>query len=178
MISKSLTISLFLSSFPSLPSLPLPLFPSLSPSLSSVQDKYLRALAEAENTRNRLTRQVAEAKKFGIQDFSKDVVEVADILDKAVGSVKDQDLKDNKPLADLYEGLKLTEAELNKVMNKNGLTPIKEDGVIFDPNIHEALFEVPGEKEGTVAVVSRVGYILHGRTIRPARVGVVKATGS
>ncbi len=138
----------------------------------------MRALAETENTRNRLTRQVADAKKFGIQDFSEDVVEVADILDKAVGSVKNEDLRDNKPLADLFQGLKLTEAELNKVMTKNGLQPINQDGVTFDPNIHEALFEVPGDKEGTVAVVSRVGYILHGRTIRPARVGVVKATGS
>ena len=143
-----------------------------------MQDKYLRALAEAENTRNRLTRQVEEAKKFGIQDFSKDVVEVADILDKAIGSVKPEDLKDNSPLGNLFEGLKLTEAELHKVMNKNGLQRIEEEGVTFDPNIHEALFEVPGDKQGTVAVVSRVGYILHGRTIRPARVGVVKAPDS
>ena len=142
------------------------------------QDKYLRALAEAENTRTRLTRQVEDAKKYGIQDFSKDVVEVADILDTAVGSVKTEDLKDNKPLANLLEGLKITEAELHKVMKKNGLQKIDQDGVTFDPNIHEALFEVPGKKAGMVAVVSRVGYILHGRTIRPARVGVVKATDS
>ena len=119
-----------------------------------------------------------EAKKYGIQDFSKDVVEVADILDKAIGSVKPDDLKDNTPLENLFQGLKLTEAELHKVMSKNGLQRIDKEGVTFDPNIHEALFEVPGDKQGTVAVVSRVGYILHGRTIRPARVGVVKATDS
>ncbi len=138
----------------------------------------MRALAEAENTRTRLTRQVEDAKKYGIQDFSKDVVEVADILDTAMGSVKTEDLKDNKPLANLFEGLKITEAELHKVMRKNGLQKIDQDGVTFDPNIHEALFEVPGEKSGMVGVVTRVGYILHGRTVRPARVGVVKATDS
>lgn len=138
----------------------------------------MRALAEAENTRTRLTRQVDEAKKFAIQDFAKDVVEVADILDKAVGSVKEEDLQDNTPLVTLFEGLKLTEAELHKVMGKNGLERIDKDGVMFDPNIHEALFEVPGDKHGTVAMISRVGYILQGRTVRPARVGVVKAPES
>jgi len=95
-----------------------------------------------------------------------------------MASVKPDDLKDNTPLLNLFEGLKLTEAELQKVMSKNSLERIGQDGVDFDPNIHEALFEVPGDKSGTVAVVSRVGYTLHGRTIRPARVGVVKSTDS
>lgn len=138
----------------------------------------MRALAEAENTRTRLTRQIEDAKKYGIQDFSKDILEVADILDKAIESVPADDLKGNPPLTSLYEGLKLTEAELQKVMNKNGLQKIDNHGVNFDPSIHEALFEVPGDKHGTVAIVSRVGYMLHGRTVRPARVGVVKAPDS
>ena len=138
----------------------------------------MRSLAEMENVRQRMTKQVEEAKLFGIQGFSKDILGVADILEKATESVPKSELekKTNPPLVSLFEGLKLTEAELRKVFSKNGLERINPLGEIFDPALHEALFEVPGEKPGTVAVVSGVGYVLHGRTIRPAKVGVVKAT--
>ena len=141
------------------------------------QNKYLRALAETENVRQRMTKQVEEAKLYGIQGFSKDILEVADTLEKATESVPKEELEEhvNPPLSALYDGLKLTEAELQKVFSKNGLKKIDGVGENFDPNFHEALFELPGEKHGTVAVVSRVGYMLHGRTIRAAKVGVVKA---
>lgn len=137
----------------------------------------MRALAESENVRRRMEKQIEEAKLFGIQDFAKDILEVADILEKATESVPDKELKENTnvPLSSLYEGLKLTEAQLQKMLLKNGLTKIDAVGDPFDPNIHEALFELPGEKPGTVAVVSSVGYILNGRTLRAAQVGVVKA---
>lgn len=138
----------------------------------------MRALAESENTRTRLTRQIEEAKKYGTQNFSKDILSVADILDKAIESIKTDDIEPNSPLASLYNGLKLTEAELQKVLIKNGLKKIDAHGVDFDPNIHEALFEVPGDRHGTVTSVSSVGYMLHGRTIRPAKVGVVKTPDS
>ena len=145
-----------------------------------LQDKYLRALAEAENVRQRMMKQVEEAKLFGIQGFSKDILEVADILEKATESVPKAELESNSNphLSSLFQGLKMTEAELQKAFSKNGLTKINPVGEVFDPSFHEALFEVPGEKPGTIAVVSRVGYILHGRTIRPARVGVVKESES
>ena len=138
----------------------------------------MRALAETENVRQRMTKQVKEAKLFGIQGFSKDILAVADILEKATESVPKAELEEdrNPALLSLFEGLKLTEAELQKVFSKNGLEKIDPVGEVFDPAFHEALFEVPGEEPGTVAVVSAVGYVLHGRTIRPAKVGVVKAT--
>lgn len=138
----------------------------------------MRALAESENVRTRMKKQVEDAKQFGIQAFSKDILEVADILQKATQSIPESDLEGanvTPSLLSIYEGLKMTEAELQKVLNKNGLKKIDPFGATFDPVFHEAMFEVPGEKPGTVAVVSRVGYTLHGRTIRPARVGVVKA---
>ena len=140
----------------------------------------MRALAETENVRQRMTKQVEEAKLFGIQGFSRDILEVADILEKATGSVPKTELENNsnRHLSSLFQGLKMTEAQLQKAFSKNGLKKINPIGEIFDPAFHEALFEVPGEKPGTIAVVSTVGYILHGRTIRPARVGVVKESES
>ncbi len=130
-------------------------------------------MAETENVRQRLSKQVQDAKLFGIQGFAKDLLEVADVLENANNSISQEDLQSgSKPLLALMEGLKLTEAELQKVLKTNGLTRMNGKGDKFDPALHEALFEVPGEKPGTVAVVSRPGYLLYGRTLRPARVGV------
>lgn len=124
-----------------------------------------------------MTRLVEEAKLFGIQGFSKDILEVADILERATESVPKSELEEgvNPHLSSLFEGLKMTETELQKVFKKNGLQKIDPLGEVFDPLFHEAMFEVPGDKPGVVAAVSSVGYVLHGRTIRPARVGVFKA---
>ena len=146
--------------------------------LCTPQDKYMRALAETENVRQRMSKQVEEAKRFGIQGFSRDLLEVADLLEKANQSVVETELKDNKnpPLISLLQGLKMTESELQKVFTKHGLEKIEALGKEFDPAFHEALFEMTGGGEpGTVGMVSRLGYSLAGRTIRPARVGVVKA---
>ena len=141
-----------------------------------LQDKYLRALAEIDNIQKRSRKHIEEAKLYGIQGFSKDILEVADILQKATGSVPETALQDrgNQHLMALYDGVILTEAELQKVLKKNGVHQINPLGQMFDPAFHEAMFEVEGEKPGTIAHVTTLGYTLHGRTIRPARVGVVK----
>lgn len=115
---------------------------------------------------------------FGIQGFAKDLLDVADILEKANSSITEKDLEiESKQFINLVEGLKLTEAELQKVFSKNGLKKIDGKGEKFDPTLHEAMFEVEGDNPGIVAVVSRYGYMLHDRTLRPARVGVVKLKG-
>ena len=123
-----------------------------------------------------MTRQIEDAKKFGIQGFSKDLLEVADILEKAIESVPKEELDNstNPHLCSLFEGLNMTENQLQKVFKKNGLVRINPVGETFDPSVHEALFEVPGEKPGSIGVVSKVGYLLNGRTVRPAVVGVIK----
>ena len=150
---------------------------SITPSHTHTQDKYKRALAEIENTRQRMTRQVEDARQFGIQGFSRDILDVADVLEKATDSVPESELKEgvNPPLLSLFEGLRMTEEQLQKVFTKNGLKRIEPLGDKFDPAVHEAVFEVPGDVPGTVAVVSKVGYLLNGRTIRPALVGVARA---
>ena len=140
------------------------------------QDKYLRALAETENVRQRMKKQVEDSKLYGIQEFSKDILNVADILRKATKSVHETSLKQqDKQLNALYDGVKMTEAELQKALQKHGITQIDPVGQLFDPVFHEAMFEVEGEKPGTIAHVSAIGYTLHGRTIRPAKVGVVRS---
>lgn len=142
-----------------------------------LNDKYKRALADSENLRVRLMKQIEDAKLFGIQSFCKDLLDVADILGKATESVpKDQLTESNPHLKTLYEGLTMTEAQLHKVFKKHGLESLNPLDEKFDPNQHEALFqqEVEGKKPGTVVVVSKVGYKLHERIVRPALVGVAK----
>jgi molecular chaperone GrpE len=138
-------------------------------------DKYRRSLADFENLRNRMNKQVADAKVFGIQGFCKDLLDVADVLAKAVESVPQDALKSESHfLKDMHQGLKLTQNQLLHVFERHGLTQETPLGEKFDPNKHNALFQVPmpDKEPNTVVDVQKVGYILHGRTIRPAAVGV------
>ncbi|XP_032665929.1 grpE protein homolog 1, mitochondrial [Odontomachus brunneus] len=149
----------------------------LKESKDVIEDKYKRALAEGENIRVRLTKQINDAKLFGIQGFCKDLLDVADVLGKATESVpKDEITEKNPHLKSLYEGLIMTEAQLHKVFKKHGLISLNPIDEKFDPNQHEALFqqEVEGKEAGTIVVVSKIGYKLHERIIRPALVGVAK----
>lgn len=147
-----------------------------------LQDKYKRSLAETQNVRNRMQRQIEDAKHFGIQSFCKDLLEVADILQLATGSgasKPDGSLTPSQQaeyLDSMRKGLEMTQVQLLKVFERHGLTKIDPEGQKFDPNCHEAVFEVPdGNKTpGTVAVVTKIGYQLNQRVIRPAAVGVVK----
>nr|XP_004396241.2 PREDICTED: grpE protein homolog 1, mitochondrial [Odobenus rosmarus divergens] len=149
----------------------------LEEQLKETVEKYKRALADTENLRQRSQKLVEEAKLYGIQGFCKDLLEVADILEKATQSVPKEEVKDDNPhLKNLYEGLVMTEVQIQKVFTKHGLLRLNPVGARFDPYEHEALFHTPveGKEPGTVALVSKVGYKLHGRTLRPALVGVVK----
>lgn len=136
-----------------------------------ITDKYRRSLAESDNMRKRLTKQIEDAKLFGIQGFCKDLLEVADVLKKA----SEVDEK-NSTVKDVVEGVRLTETQLQQVFRRHGLEVEDPAGKKFDPNKHEAMFQVQNvEMEpNTVVDVQKVGYLLHGRTIRPALVGVSK----
>lgn len=142
-------------------------------------DKYKRSLAETENVRNRMQKQISDAKVFGIQGFCKDLLEVADILEKAVAATPKDNMSTNQELRDLFDGLTMTESQLHKVFGKHGLVAVDPaEGEKFDPNTHEALFQIPvADKEhNTIAVVTQKGFALNGRTLRAAKVGVVKNT--
>lgn len=122
-----------------------------------------------------MQKQIEDTRLFGIQGFAKDLLEVADILEKATGTVPEEELVKNSHLKTLYEGLLMTDQQLHKVFNKNGLQKLNPMDEKFDPNFHEALFEqeVPG-KQGTVFLVNQLGYTLNARVLRPALVGVAK----
>ncbi|XP_012675872.1 grpE protein homolog 1, mitochondrial [Clupea harengus] len=150
----------------------------LEEQVKELTDKYKRALADTENLRRRSQKMVEDAKMYGIQGFCKDLLEVADILEKATECVpKEAVTSENPHLKNLYDGLVMTDGQMQKVFTKHSLVKINPDGQKFDPYEHEALFHapIPGKEPGTVAAVTKVGYKLHGRTLRPALVGVVKA---
>ncbi|ODM99790.1 GrpE protein 1, mitochondrial [Orchesella cincta] len=141
------------------------------------EDKYKRALAETENLRARLTKQISDSKLYAIQGFCKDITEISDILRLAIESVpKDQVTKENPHLKDLFEGLTMTETRLLQVFKSHGLTQINPVDEKFNPNEHEAVVQQPveGKESGTVICVTKLGYKLHDRVIRPAVVGVAK----
>ncbi|KAM6909494.1 grpE protein homolog 1, mitochondrial [Xenentodon cancila] len=150
----------------------------LEEQLKDMAEKYKRALADTENLRTRSQRMVEDAKLYGIQGFCKDLLEVADILEKATESVPKEEVTSQNPhLKNLYDGLVMTEVQIQKVFAKHGLVRLNPEGQKFDPYEHEALFHAPveGKEAGTVAIVTKVGYKLHGRTLRPALVGVAKS---
>lgn len=149
----------------------------LAEKVKSLDDKYKRALAESENIRRRLTKQIDDAKLFGIQGFCKDLLEVADILGHATEAVPKDEISDKNPhLKNLFEGLSMTRQQLNSVFKRHGLEAVNPMNEKFNPNLHEALFqqEVANVEPNTVVVVSKIGYKLHDRCIRPALVGVTK----
>ncbi|XP_023171208.1 grpE protein homolog, mitochondrial [Drosophila hydei] len=143
---------------------------------SELLDKYKRALADSENMRTRLNKQISDAKIFGIQSFCKDLLEVADTLGHATQAVPKEKLNGNSDLKNLYEGLSMTRAALLQVFKRHGLEPVDPINEKFNPNLHEALFQKEDTtvEANTVVEVTKLGYKLHERCIRPALVGVSK----
>src|SRR5215470_5885841 len=145
---------------------------------SDNKDKLLRALAEMENMRRRTERQVADAREYGITAFARDVLAVADNMSRALSSI-DPQLREGADagLKSLLEGVELTERELLKVLEKHGIKRFEPKGEKFDPNLHQAMYEVPDPSlpNGTVARVVQPGYMIGRRVLRPPLVGVAKA---
>lgn len=144
---------------------------------SDYKEKYTYSLAEAQNMRKRNEKLVSDSKLYGIQSFSKDLLSVADILEKATESVPAEDLE-NEKIKTMFEGVTMTSTELQKVLSKHGIARVDPLGEKFDPNFHEALFTLPAASSnteaGNVAVVTKVGYRLHERALRAALVGVAQ----
>ncbi|KAI6647978.1 GrpE protein-like protein 1, mitochondrial-like [Oopsacas minuta] len=143
--------------------------------LKEMTNKYLYSIAEIENIRKIKTQQVNESRLFAIQNFTRDLLNIADTLEAAVKSVKTDDLKDAcKSFTDLFEGVKMTETNLQKVFSNHGLQRISPLGEKFNPEYHESAFLMPGDAPGTVGEVRTIGYLLNGRLLRPSLVGVVR----
>eukprot|EP00076_Gallus_gallus_P026313 XP_015149188.2 LOW QUALITY PROTEIN: grpE protein homolog 2, mitochondrial [Gallus gallus] len=147
----------------------------LEEQVRDLTERYRKALADSENVRRRTQKFVEDAKLFGIQSFCRDLVEVADILEKTPRVLrKKEPTNPNPTLQKIYEGLSLIEAKLQSVFAKHGLQKMSPVGDKYDPYDHEIVCHVPAEgmQPGTIALVTQDGYKLHGRTIRHALVGV------
>ncbi len=141
------------------------------------KDKLLRTLAEMENLRKRTEREVADARVYGVTGFARDVLAVADNMHRALGTVGPEQREQADPkVKALIEGVDLTERELMKVLEKYGVTKFSPAGERFDPNVHQAMYEVENSElpAGYVAQVIQAGYMLGDRVLRPALVAVVK----
>ncbi|MGA7483760.1 MAG: nucleotide exchange factor GrpE [Bradyrhizobium sp.] len=150
---------------------------ALARELAEARDKTLRTLAEMENLRQRTRREVADSKVYGITGFARDVLDIADSLQRALDAVpvETRELADPM-LKTLIEGVELTERSLLNALEKNGVRKFDPSGEKFNPNFQQAMYEVPDASvpSGTVVQVVQAGYTLGERVLRPALVGVSK----
>jgi molecular chaperone GrpE len=150
---------------------------ALSKELAEAKDRTLRTLAEMENLRRRTAREVSDARTYGISGFARDVLEIADNLQRALDAVPAEARAAADPgLKALIEGVELTERSLHNALEKHGVKKFDPAGEKFDPNVHQAMYEVPDPSipVGTVAQVVQAGYMIGERVLRPALVGVAK----
>lgn len=150
---------------------------ALAKEAAEARDKMLRTLAEMENLRKRTTREVADARMYGITGFARDVLDIADNLQRALDAVPAEARAAADPgLKSLMEGVELTERSLLNALEKNGVKKFDPAGQKFDPNFQQAMFEVPDSSvpAGTVVQVIQAGFMIGERVLRPALVGVSK----
>jgi molecular chaperone GrpE len=150
---------------------------ALAKEAADARDRMLRTLAEMENLRKRTSREVADARVYGITGFARDVLDIADNLQRALDALPYETRAAADPgLKALIEGVELTERSLLSALEKNGVKKFDPAGEKFDPNFQQAMYEVPDPTvpSGTVMQVVQSGYMIGDRILRPALVGVSK----
>lgn len=161
---------------------------ALEKELDDTKDALLRVLADMENLRGRTAKQVEASQKFAVQGLVKSLLDVSDNLDRALGAVPSDMLAPTlgeedvarapEMLRSLHEGVQMTGQGLQQAFKQNKVEKYEpSEGDEFDPNLHNALFEIPapeGQTVGRIAVVTKPGFTLHDRVLRPAEVGVFK----
>ena len=151
---------------------------ALEAEIQELKDQHLRDLAEMENVRRRAQRDREDAAKFGASNMARDLLSVADNLRRALESVPAES-RDDTVTANLLTGVELVERELLRAFEKHGIQRIDpKPGDRFDHNVHQAMFELEntGQPPGSIANVMQAGYVMHGRLLRAAMVGVAKAS--
>ena len=140
---------------------------SLAVELQAANDRVLRAQAELENFRKRTRRELADQRQYANLPLLEGLLPVLDNLNRALEAAQQTD-----SASGLLEGVKMVSAQMLAVLGQHGCRPIEADGVAFDPNVHEAIGKEPSADlpEGTVTRVTRVGYQLHDRVVRPPQV--------
>ena len=145
--------------------------------IKELESKLLTSLAENENLRKRFDREKEDLSNYVISNFAKEILTVLDNLQRAMVSVNSNEAKDKSDgLSQLIEGIELTEKQIISTFEKFKIEQIKSLGEPFDPNLHQAMFEVENDDQGagTIAEVVQEGYKIGERLLRPALVGVFK----
>lgn len=145
--------------------------------IADLKDKLLRALADMENLRRRSQKDREDALKYSAANFARDMLSVGDNLRRAIESIPEEGDPDGAALVAFIEGVALTEKDLLSALERHGIKKIEPMGEKFDPQFHEAMFEIPtaDAENGTVMQVVEIGYVIHDRLLRPAKVGIAKA---
>ncbi|MGO9133123.1 MAG: nucleotide exchange factor GrpE [Methylovirgula sp.] len=138
---------------------------------TDLKDRMLRTLADMENLRRRTEKEVADAKLYGVTSFARDMLTFGDNVRRIIDNIP-AELRQSA--ASVVEGLELTERDFLSRLARHGVKKLEPQGLKFDPNKHEALFEVPDESvpNGTVVQVVEDGYAIGDRVLRPAKVGI------
>jgi molecular chaperone GrpE len=150
---------------------------ALAKEAADLRDRMLRTLAEMENLRKRTAKEVSDARAYGITGFARDVLDIADNLQRTLDAVPAETRELADPmLKTLIEGVELTERSLLNALEKNGVKKFDPSGEKFNPNFQQAMYEVPDPSvpAGTVVQVVQAGYMIGDRVLRPALVGVSK----
>lgn len=142
-----------------------------------LKDRLLRSVADFRNLQEVTKKDVQKAKDFALQKFAKDLLESVDNFGHALNAFKQEDVEKSKEINDLYTGVKMTRDVFEKTLKRHGIEKLDPVGEQFDPNKHEATFELPqpDKEPGSIFHVQQIGFTLNNRVIRPAKVGIVKS---
>ncbi len=141
-----------------------------------LKEDFLRAYADAENTKRRCTQEIEKNNKYAVSSFAKNLLSVADNLDRALKSIPEDKKNDCEHLKSLLAGVEMTQHELDKVFEKFGIKKMDIEGKHFDPNFHQVIQEVEDKDKpaGTIVAELQTGYMINDRILREAMVIVTK----
>lgn len=148
---------------------------SLRADLDTAKQEVLYARAETQNLRRRMEKDIGDARAYAATGFARDVLSVADNLARGIDAIPG-DLREDSKFKGLVQGIEATQRELDKVFAAHGITRIAATGLPLDPNLHQAMLEVPTRdaEPGTIVQEMQAGYMIRDRLLRPAMVGVAK----
>lgn len=147
----------------------------LNEELETARQEVLYARAETQNVRRRMEKDIADTRAYSATGFARDILSVSDNLVRAIESIP-QDLRDDDKFKGLVAGIEATQRELERVFSQHGVTRVAAKGLPLDPNVHQAMMEIPSDdaEPGTVIQEMQAGYLIRDRLLRPALVGVAK----
>ena len=150
---------------------------SVEEKLKSTQEKLLRTMAEMENQRKKFEKEKEEAFEFGGFNFARESLSLLDNIDRAITSFKnDENLKDNKDLSKIIDGIDVIKKDLISIFKRSGIESIECINKKFDPNFHQAMLEIENNTKESGIVIQEIqkGYMMKDRLLRPSLVGVTK----